>query len=174
MKKLLLVASAYFILLHLNTQAQVVTKYGDNVKTLNGIIKAYYDVVNIKKGQKVSYERDSLLHWPGVKVGEIDGTKNGRHTLQFYTLKQYHKISDPVIEKDGFYEYEISRKVEFYGGIYHIWSTYEARHAPGAKVFERGINSIDLFDDGTRFWILGWFFNAEQNGNLIPAKYLSY
>jgi len=33
----------------INSSAQVITKYGDNVSTLDGIIKAYYDVVTVKK-----------------------------------------------------------------------------------------------------------------------------
>lgn len=174
MKKLLLTCFLAATLTSLHTSAQLYTKYHDNVQTLNGIIKAYYDVVDVKKGGTVSYERDSLLHWPGVKVGAVGVIKNGKRSLEFYNLKTYHGLVDQLLEKDGFYEIEISRKVEYFGGIYHVWSTYESRNTPGGKVIERGINSIELFFDGSRFWILGWFFDAERKGNLIPAKYLTH
>jgi hypothetical protein len=49
--------------------AQVLTKYGDNVSTLDGIMKAYYDVVTVKKGEKPSYQRDSSLHIPDPRCG---------------------------------------------------------------------------------------------------------
>jgi hypothetical protein len=136
-------------------------------------MKAYYDVVTIKKGGKVSYERDSLIHWPNVNVGWTGQGKSGKTMFHYVSLKEYHRLSDALLEKDGFYEKEISRKAEHFGGIYHVFSTYESRNTPGGKVIERGINSIELFFDGNRFWILGWFFDAERKGNPIPAKYLT-
>jgi hypothetical protein len=153
-------------------KAQVITKYGDNVSTLDGIMKAYYDVVTVKKGGKVSYERDSLIHWPGVNVGSTGIDKNGKPAFHYMSLKEYHRLSDPYLEKDGFYEKEISRKVEKFGSINHVWSTYESRNEPGGPIIERGINSIELYFDGTRFWILGWFFDGERKDNPIPKEYL--
>ena len=151
----------------------MITKYGDNVSTLNGIMKAYYDVVTVEKGGKVYYERDSLLHWPNVMVGWVNYAESDKGPFRYVSLKEYHHLSDPYLEKSGFYEKEISRKVEQFGGIYHVWSTYESRNRKTGPVIERGINSIELFYDGKRFWILGWFFDSEHKSNPIPAKYLT-
>ena len=152
--------------------SQTNTKFGDNVSTLDGMMKAYYDVVTVKKGGKVSYERDSSLHLPNVNVGWVAKNKDGKSAFKYVSLKEYHRLSDAYLEKNGFYEREISRKVENFGGIYHVWSTYESRNAPGGPVIDRGINSVELFNDGTRFWILGWFFDGERKDNPIPKKYL--
>ena len=173
MKKLALIAALLILSASRHAAAQVTTKYGDNVSTLNGIVKAYYDVVTVEKGGKVYYERDSLLHMPNVKVGSAGLTKAGKPVFKLMTLKEYHNRSDASLEKDGFYEKEISRKTEQFGAIYHVWSTYESRNSRTGPVIERGINSIELFYDGTRFWILGWFFDSERKGNPLPAKYLS-
>jgi hypothetical protein len=173
MKKFTLLAAVLVLSIDHYSVAQGITKYGDNVSTLNGIMKAYYDVVSVKKGEKVSYERDSLLHYPDVKVGWVATNKNNKIGFKYVSLKEYHRLSDPYLEKDGFFEKEISRKVEQFGGLYHVWSTYESRTTPGGKINERGINSIELFFDGTRFWILGWFFDSERKNNPIPAKYLT-
>ncbi|HZX57510.1 MAG TPA: hypothetical protein VFE54_02250 [Mucilaginibacter sp.] len=156
----------------LHTSAQVVTKYGDDVRTLDGMIKAYYNVVCVEKGGKVSFERDSLLHIPNVNVGWVQVGKNDKTAFMYVSLQEYHRLSDPYLVKNGFFEKEISRKVERFGGIYHVWSTYESRNTPNGPVIDRGINSVELFFDGIRFWILGWFFDAERNGNPIPQEYL--
>lgn len=175
MKKSALFLTAILLLsISFRTSAQITTKYGDNVSTLDGIIKAYYDVVCVKKGGKVYFERDSLLHWKDVRVGGVSMTKNGKPTIGFVTLKKYHELSDSHAEKDGFDEKEISRKTEKFGAIYHVWSTYESRNEPGGPVIERGINSIELFNDGTRFWILGWFYDGERKDNPIPKEYLGH
>jgi hypothetical protein len=152
--------------------AQVVTQYGDNVSTLDGIMKAYYDVVTVKKGEKVSYERDSLLHIANAHVGSGYIDKQGKQKFSYMTLKEYHRRSDDMLSRDGFDEKEISRKVEHFGSIYHVFSTYESRNVAGGPVIERGINSIELFNDGTRFWILAWFFDGERKDNPIPGEYL--
>jgi hypothetical protein len=81
--------------------AQVTTKFGDNVSTLDGIMKAYYDVVTIKKGEKPSYERDSLLHWPNVNVGSVNISKTGKPVFHYISLKEFHRLSDPFLEKEG-------------------------------------------------------------------------
>ncbi|MCR8561843.1 hypothetical protein KXD93_29580 [Mucilaginibacter sp. BJC16-A38] len=170
---ILLLTILLIVVMNFNTSAQIITKYGDNVSTLDGIIKAYYDVVTVKKGGKVFFERDSLIHWPGVLVGAVSVSKSGKPAMHYLTLKEYHRLSDASLEKDGFDEREISRKVEKFGAIYHVWSTYESRNEAGGPIIERGINSIELFYDGTRFWIMGWIYDGERKNNPIPAEYLN-
>jgi hypothetical protein len=140
-------------------QHQVLDKFGDDVGTLDGIIKAYYDVVSVKKGEKVSYERDSLLHIADVRVGSAGIDAKGHPVLHYTTLLQYHKESDAYMEKNGFYERETARQVLNIRNIYHVWSSYLERNEPNGKIIGQGINSIELYYDGNRFWILGWFYD---------------
>ena len=157
---LLTLAAIIFMTVKGDCQTEhVYTKYGDDVGTLDGIIKAYYDVVSVKKGEKVSFERDSLLHIDGVRVGSAGIDPKGKAVLHFTSLKVYHRESDAYMEKDGFYEHEISRTVQNVRHIYHVWSTYESRNSPDGKVIAQGTNSIELYYDGKRFWILGWFYD---------------
>ena len=54
-----------------------------------------------------------------------------------------------MLERDGFFEQEIARKVEAFGDFAHVWSTYEGRRTPAdEKPFLRGINSIQLVRQG--------------------------
>lgn len=164
MKKTVLTLITCVIAMSVTMKAQaqnqhVLTKFGDDVGTLDGIIKAYYDVVSIKKGEKVNYERDSLLHIPGVRVGSAGIDAKGAPVLHYTSLKQYHRESDAYMEKNGFYEHETSRQVQSIRNIYHVWSAYEERYTPDGKVIGQGINSIELYFDGKRFWILGWYYD---------------
>jgi hypothetical protein len=163
-----LMGGAFF----LPVSAQVTTKFGDVVSTLDGIIKAYYDVVTVKKGEKVSYGRDSCLHIKNAGVGILQIGKDGKPVMHYITLKAYHRQSDAYLEKNGFDEKEISRKVQHFGNMYHVWSTYESRNDAGGPVIERGINSIELYFDGTRFWITSWTFDSERKDNPLPKEYL--
>jgi len=172
-KAALFISFALIILINFSCRAQVIDQYGDNVGTLNGIMKAYYDVVTVKKGEKPSYRRDSSLHVTKVNLGWATKSKDGKTIIKYVSLKEYHRLSDDYLAAKGFDEHEISRKVEKFGAIYHVWSTYESRNTKTGPVIERGINSIELFYDGTRFWILGWFFDGERKDNPIPKEYLT-
>jgi hypothetical protein len=79
---------------------------------------------------------------------------------------------EPLFEKNGFYEKEVARRVEQFGRIAHVWSTYESHHDPNdAAPFMRGINSIQLFNDGSRWWILSIYWQHESPRHAIPEKY---
>jgi hypothetical protein len=53
------------------------------------------------------------------------------------------------LKENGFYEKEIGRRTEQLGNIAHDWSIYESRHNENdPEPFMRGINSIQLFNDG--------------------------
>ncbi|MEO8349305.1 MAG: hypothetical protein ABI610_10365 [Acidobacteriota bacterium] len=73
----------------------------------------------------------------------------------------------------GFFEREIARRTDCFGNVCHVFSTYESRHSPSdTKPFERGINSIQLVNDGKRWWIASVAWDAERPANPIPAAYL--
>ena len=99
----------------------------------------------------------------------MDGTYDHR----VFNLEQYILNAKPYFEKEGFFEKEISRKTDQYGSVVQVFSTYESRHkATDATPFTRGINSIQLWNDGKRWWILSIFWQGETADNPIPEKYL--
>jgi hypothetical protein len=47
----------------------------------------------------------------------------------------------------------------------HVWSTYEWRNAEDGPVEGRGINSIQRYHDGKRWWITSWIYDSERDDN---------
>jgi hypothetical protein len=78
----------------------------------------------------------------------------------------------PMFQGKGFYEVESARRVERYGAVAHVWSTYESRLDPAEAPFARGINSFQLFWDGARWHVLTIFWQQESEATPIPAPYL--
>ena len=88
-------------------------------------------------------------------------------------VEGFIKRSASYFEKNGFFEKEIARRTEQFGQIAHAWSTYESRHnANDPEPFMRGINSIQLFYDGNRWWIVSIYWQHESPEHPIPDKYL--
>jgi hypothetical protein len=89
------------------------------------------------------------------------------------TPEDYIARSGPFLEGQGFFERETARRTEQFGHIAHVFSTYEARQkSDDARPFMRGINSIQLVNDGKRWWILTVFWEAETERTKLPEKYL--
>jgi hypothetical protein len=55
-----------------------------------------------------------------------------------------------------------------------VFSAYDSKRTlQDAQPFARGINSIQVFNDGRRWWIVSVYWDSERAGNPIPAKYLN-
>jgi hypothetical protein len=75
--------------------------------------------------------------------------------------------------ENSFYEIELARRVERYGHIAQVFSTYESRSAlDDEQPFARGINSIQLMHDGERWWVMSIMWDSESEGQPLPEKYL--
>jgi hypothetical protein len=80
------------------------------------------------------------------------------------------------LKKEGktsaFFEKEVARKLDCFGNVCQAFSTYEARHAPtDEKPFISGINSIQILNDGQRWWVASIVWDTERPNNPIPAEY---
>lgn len=65
----------------------------------------------------------------------------------------YAADTAPYFAANPFYEAEIARRIDLFGNIAHVWSSYEARRSPDDPEPERrGINSIQLFCDADGRW----------------------
>lgn len=138
----------------------------EDVQSLDGIIKAYYDVISGPAGQARDWERDNSLHHPQALVAVTGKDKNGKPYIISQNLKEYHNSFG--VPKKGFYEYEIERETQTFSNITHVWTSYETKEEENGPVTERGINSIQLYHDGERWWILSWMFDSERDDNPLP------
>jgi len=152
-------------------QAQVGGGRVEDVATLDGILAAYYEVVSRPVGTAPDRERDEWIHHPDALVAITGLGADGAPLIRTMTLSEYHdRFGDP--EAEAFYEWEVHRVVQRFGNVAHVWSTYASSREPGGEVFGRGINSIQLYHDGDRWWITSWIFDQERAGNEIPPEYL--
>ncbi len=148
------------------TQGAVPANPAD-VATIDAIMRSVYDVISGPAGQKRDWNRMRSLFTSNARL-----MPKGGAGLRSGSVDDYITSSGPVLEKDGFIEREIARRVEQYGDIAHVFSTYEARQSEGGPVFLRGINSFQLVRHGGRWWVVSIMWQAESPQNPIPAGYL--
>jgi hypothetical protein len=144
-----------------------------DVATMDAIVAAVYDVISGPAKTTRNWDRFRSLFIPGARLIPTGRRPTGEVGSRVVTPEEYIQRSSPLLERDGFFEREISQRVEKFGNIAHVFSTYESRHAKDdAKPFQRGINSIQLMNDGKRWWIVTIFWQGEDEKNPLPADYL--
>ncbi|MDQ3139682.1 MAG: hypothetical protein M3Q15_03040 [Pseudomonadota bacterium] len=146
-----------------------------DVTTADALLVAVYDVISGDKGVKRDWDRFRSLFHPGARMIPTGvSAKTGKAGARMITPEEYIKSSGPYLEGEGFHEVEVARRIETYGTLAHVFSTYAARHSlADPEPFLRGINSIQLLNDGTRWWVLSIAWSAETPASPLPDKYLT-
>jgi hypothetical protein len=145
-----------------------------DVASPDAIMAATYDVISGPASQKRDWDRFRSLFAPDARLIPAGPIKNGSgFKIDPLSPDQYATLADPYFQKNGFAEREIARKTERYGNIMQIFSTYESRHdAKDEKPFARGINSFQLFYDGTRWWVVTILWQEETPDYPLPKEFL--
>jgi hypothetical protein len=142
-------------------------KYIEDVKSIDAIINAYYDVVSGSSSEPWEFERDKYIHSENAVITRLD--ENGKaesHALE----AEYIPIG--LSPKENFYEKELKRVVSKYGNIAQVWSAFEIRTDPKTESNIRGLNSIQLHYENGRWWIDSWTCEMESEKNLLVTDFL--
>ena len=136
----------------------------DDVESIEGIVKALYEVISGPAGER-DWERERTLLHPSARLmpTRVEG---GGAAVDVFDCEGYITSRSPFFAANDFYEIEIAHRVERFGNIAHVWSTYEGRRSPeDPKLLLRGINSIQLFHDGDRWWVMSVMWDNERPDN---------
>jgi hypothetical protein len=145
--------------------------YSKDVASPDAIITALYDVISGGPGVARDWDRFRYLFKPETRLIPTRKTAEGQLITQALTPEEYVTLFASRIPA-GFYERELHRNSEQYGTVTHAFSTYEAREKIDGPVVARGVNSIQLFNDGKRYYVVTVFWCPEAMGFPLPEKYL--
>jgi hypothetical protein len=154
------------------TAATTAAKPAD-VTTPDAIIGAVYASISGPAGQPRDWARFRSLLIPGARLIPSARRTPGATTPVVWSAEEYIAAAGASLERQGFFEREIHRTTDTFGAVLHAFSTYESKRTQDGLPFARGINSFQLYSDGTRWWIVTIFWDAETPDKPIPAKYLS-
>lgn len=160
-----------FILTLITFSSLAQKNYQEDVKSVDGIIAALYDVISGDPGQARDWDRFRNLFKPETRLIPTRKNENGELILRAMTPEEYVQLFSTRITT-GFFERELHRTSESYGTVTHAFSTYETKEKKDGPVTNRGINSIQLFHDGKRYYVINIFWCAESMGFPLPEKYL--
>jgi hypothetical protein len=138
-----------------------------DVVSIDAILKAMYETISGRAGQRRDWERDRALHHPRALLAPARQAPGGP-AAGVFTFDEFVASRAPFLDSTDFHEIEVARREWHFGAIAHVLSVYEARRAPGGELLRRGVNSLQLMHDGERWWILSCIWDNEREGVALP------
>ncbi len=142
-----------------------------DVSSIEAAVRAIYEAISFREGEEPDMNRFRSLFNPNAQFIRI--TQDGADTMnvESFTASFRERVKTGALK--SFYEAELSRKTLAFGSIAQIFSTYHKRmNTEDPEGLTRGINSIQLYNDGQRWWIISILWEDERGDNLIPSEYL--
>ena len=119
---------------------------------IGAAIDEMYAMISGPKGPR-DWSRQDKCFLPEARQVRTWVDDQGRPQKLSMTLAEYQANTTPLFAENDFYEVETGRRIDVFGNIAHVWSSYEARRAPDEEPPERrGINSIQLFKHAQHGW----------------------
>jgi len=133
--------------------------FADKVNSLDKTLETLYGVISGEKGEERNWELFRYLFKPNAKLIPSGKNREGIVGLRYMTPDDYIESSGKWLVENGFFENEIHRTVQTFGNITQVFSTYESFYSKtDTQPFMRGINSIQLLNDGSRWWVVNIYW----------------
>ncbi|HVT61358.1 MAG TPA: hypothetical protein VHR45_23545 [Thermoanaerobaculia bacterium] len=144
-----------------------------DVASPDAVLAAFYESISGPPGKKRDWNRFLSLFFAGARLLPAEGRGHAGTMPEVFSPESYLYNTEPYMLKAGYIEKEIARRSVRFGKIVQVWSSYRVRHADSdPKPFVRGINSFQLFFDGSRWWIFSLVWQPETPQATLPDEFL--
>ncbi|MEM7247896.1 MAG: nuclear transport factor 2 family protein [Acidobacteriota bacterium] len=124
-----------------------------DVQSLDAIMSALYECISGPAGER-DWDRLNELFARDAKLIPLLPDDHGGLRPQYLSPQLFASQTAPYFREHDFYEVETSRDHQRFESLIQVFSRYEARHEPEGPAFATGVNSVQVLDDGSRYWIL--------------------
>lgn len=138
----------------------------EDVASPEAIVAVVYEVLSGRAGEERDWGRWRTLYAPNARLIPIEHAAEGATALRVFSPEEYIESRRSLLAAGDFYEWETGREELRSGSIAHVWSVYEAARTPGGEPIRRGANSIQLWNDSSRWWILSVVWDAVNAAEL--------
>jgi len=142
----------------------------EDVKSIDSILTALYGVISGPAGER-DWDRFRSLFLPQGRLTAAVKNTNGSTRVHAMSVEDYAKGAGSYLARHAFFESPIVNRVQTFGNVSQVFSSYESRHAPAEAPFARGINSIQLLNDGSRWWVVSILWDEERSDNPLPKEF---
>lgn len=142
----------------------------EDVASPESLVRAVYDAISGPRGER-DWNRIRSFYLDGARLIPTGLRANGEHGLRIMNIEQWIEGARPLFDREDFFEVEIAQKVDRFGQIAQVFSTYECRRQADGPAYMTGINSMQLLHKDDRWWVVNCFWDNASEGNPIPSEY---
>lgn len=142
-----------------------------DVESVESMVAALYAAISGPAGEPRDWDRLRSLFLPSARMIPVQKGPEGDVRYRALTVEEYIQGSGPMIESMGFREIEVARRVERFGEVAHVFSTYEGYREGVEEPMLSGLNSIQLINDGDRWWVASLAWAPATADRPIPPRY---
>lgn len=145
-----------------------------DLSTVNGIIYALYNIISGPSGQERNWNDFRNLFAENARMFIAVPNDDSGSVLKSITPEEYVQRNQTRLSDIGFNEEELYRITNAYGAGTQIFSTYESHftNKNGEEEITKGINNIQLYFNGQRYFIVSIFWDANAKNIEVPERYL--
>jgi hypothetical protein len=140
----------------------------EDVSSPQAIIAAVSDAISNDGTKPRDWTRVQSLFVPGAgRMIPSRLNKDGSSDVTVLTLDEYRARAGNNL----FVERPIAYDIQTFGRMTHVYESYGIRHkADDAEPYVKGVNSVELFYDGKRYWVVQFFWDTERPDNPLPVS----
>jgi len=146
----------------------------DDVASPEAAVLALYDLISGPAGVERDWVRLRSLFDPRVRflIGRwLADPHRPCDVVYEWDLDAFVVEGRAFWQAEGFWESQVGARVEKFGNVAHVFSSYESRiGSPSAEPVGRGVNSIQLLRHADRWWIVAVAWDVETPEHRIPAR----
>ena len=144
-----------------------------DLSTIDGVISSLYSAISFEKGGEPNYELfKSLFHKSATIFQPIEDTDG---VLKPVNVDDFVNSFSRTIEQEGILEtgateVEIERKTISFRRIANVFSSYEFTLNGAKTPLARGINTFQLVNDASRWWIVSLTWDRAKPGESLTME----
>jgi hypothetical protein len=135
--------------------------------SIDGIINALYGALSFDPGGRPDLPRLRELFSEGARLLEVADGEARTTDLAGFVRRLEDRLAGEEITSLSVRE--LARRTDVFGAIAQIFATFERSSGDRCA---RGINSIQLRNDGARWWIESLMWAHERDDLPLPEAYL--
>ncbi len=138
-----------------------------NPSSLDDVIKEMYDSICFERGKRPDWKRSNAIYAPDARLVRVNDSGVYEFDVGSYRV-DFERMIDSG-EMPSFWEGELWRDTRQFGEVAHVLSAYETRRSRKGDVLNRGVNSIQMFRRGGRWFISAMIWRREGKDVRIPV-----
>ena len=141
-----------------------------DVSSIDALVKALYGVISGPAGLERNWSRAKSLFIPDIRMIAVNPNKAGQPNIRMISFQEYVDRVSIAVQKQGFYESEIKRSMRQFGNVAQVFSSYQIKHELKGEPVVMGVNALQLYFDGHRWWIASIVWDTDRPGNQLPKE----